>query len=93
MADDRTENNKEAVMGFYIPSVNHSVAPAKGVAAASPISVPSLNAGDTLLAVIVTTPVADVDGLDPSDFVVAQGEIESATVDTAGKNLFVVHTG
>ena len=78
---------------LHIPSVDSSIAPAKGVTAATPISVPSINASDTLLAVIVTTPVADVDGLDPSDFVVAQGEIESATVDTSGKNLFVIHTG
>ena len=43
--------------------------------------------------VIISAPVGDVDGLDPSDFVVAAGEIESATVDTSGKNLTIVHTG
>lgn len=79
-------------MGLHIPGTNHVIAQAKGAAGATPISVPSINAGDTLLAVIVSAPGADVAGLDPSDFVVAAAEIESATVDTSGKDLIVIHT-
>jgi len=87
------ETELEDLMGsFHVPSVSHAVAPAKGAAVATPIPVPSLHAGDTLLAVIVAAPVGDVAGLDPGAFVVAEGEIESATVDTDGKNLIVLHT-
>jgi len=91
--DDKPETELEDAMGsFHIPSVSHAVAPATGAAVATPIPVPSLHAGDTLLAVIVAAPVGDVAGLDPGAFVVAEGEIESATVDTDGKNLIVLHT-
>lgn len=79
-------------MGLHIPSIDHTVAQAKGAATSTAISVPSINAGDTLLAVIVAAPVGDVAGLDPSDFTVAADEIESATVDTSGKDLVVIHT-
>ena len=79
-------------MTLHIPSHNHSEAPAVGVSAATPILVPSLNAGDKLLALIITAPVASVDGLDVSDFTVSDGELESASVDTSGLSLLAIHT-
>ena len=76
----------------HIPSVSFAVAPATGADVDTAIPVPSIKAGDTLLAVFVSAPVGDVAGLDPGAFVVAAGEIESATVDTTGFKLTVIHT-
>lgn len=83
----------EVAMGsFHIPSVDHTVAPATGATTETAIPVPGIGANDVLLAVIVSNPAASVGGLDPAAFTVADGEIESATVDTDGLSLLVLHT-
>lgn len=79
-------------MGLHIPSIDHAEAAAKGAAVSTAIIVPSIAAGDSLLAVIVSAPVASVAGLDPAAFAVSAGSIQSATVDTSGKDLVVIHT-
>jgi hypothetical protein len=65
----------------------------KGAAANNPITVPGIRAGNKLLAVIKHDANQGViAGLDVSAFVVSNGQIQSASVSTAGFYVNVVWT-
>lgn len=79
-------------MGIPGLPFDHSVAGVQGAGTDTAIPLDGLEAGGTLLAVIEHDGGTTVSGLDPSDFTVSAGEIESATQDTSGSLLTVVFT-
>jgi hypothetical protein len=65
----------------------------KGAATGNPITVPGIRAGNKLLAVVKhDANQGIIAGLDVSAFVVSNGQIQSASVNTAGFNLSIVWT-
>ena len=78
-------------MSIGIP-FDHSAAGVHGAAVDTAISVPGIESGDTLLAVVEHDGGGTVAGLDPGAFTVSAGAIESSTLDTSGSFLQVVYT-
>ncbi len=77
-------------MGSFVLPASHAVAEVNG--AGTGVAIPcGIDAGDTLLAVIQVAD-ATCTGLNPAAFTVAQGSVQSATVDTSGKRLVLVYT-
>ena len=80
-------------MGIPGLPFDHSIYGTEGTANNNPISVPGIKATSQLLAVIAHDAASGViTGLDPSAFVVSEGEIESATEDTSGMIVTVIYT-
>lgn len=79
-------------MGIPGLPFDHSVAGVEGAAVDTAISLPGLEAGGTVLAVIEHDAGSTVAGLDPGAFTVSAGEIESASLDTSGSFLKVIYT-
>jgi hypothetical protein len=61
-----------------------------GAAAGSPILVSGIRTGNVLLAVVKHAASGVAQGLDPAAFAVSDGQIQSATVSTAGFKVHVV---